>query len=114
MPTPRCSPCAAIFNRDFSAEATLLKAIADPHRLTIVATLARSPEAICVCDFTESMPINQSSVSHHLAILREAGIVASERIGTWAYYSLAPGARDRLAKVLDEALPPKRRLKKAS
>lgn len=114
MPTPRCLPCASIYDRDFSEHAALLKAIADPHRLTIVATLARSPEAVCVCDFTESMPINQSSVSHHLAILRDAGIVTSERHGTWAYYSLAPDVRDRLLKALDEALPRKRRLKKAS
>lgn len=114
MPTPRCSPCAKIYDGDFSDEATLLKAIADPHRLTIIATLARSAEPVCVCDFTESMPINQSSVSHHLAILRDAGIVTSERRGTWAYYSLAAGVRDRFLKALDEALPPKRRLKRVS
>jgi DNA-binding transcriptional ArsR family regulator len=114
VPTPRCSPCASIRERDFSAEAALLKAIADPHRLTIISTLARSPDAICVCDFTEGMPINQSSVSHHLAILRDAGIVTSERHGTWAYYSLAPDVRDRLLKALDQALPPKKRLKRVS
>ena len=114
MPTPRCGPCASVCDRDFSADAELLKAIADPHRLTIVATLARSAEAVCVCDFTEGMPINQSSVSHHLAILRDAGIVTSERRGTWAYYSLASDVRDRLLKALDEVLPPKRRLKRAS
>ena len=114
MPTPRCSPCASVCDRDFSDEAALLKAVADPHRLTIIATLARSPEAVCVCDFTEGMPINQSSVSHHLAILRDAGIVTSERHGTWAYYSLAPDVRDRLLKALDETLPSKKRLKSVS
>ncbi|MGH7660265.1 MAG: ArsR/SmtB family transcription factor [Vulcanimicrobiaceae bacterium] len=114
MPTPRCGPCARTYDEDFAAEAELLKAIADPHRMTIVATLARSADAVCVCDFTEGMPINQSSVSHHLAILRDAGIVTSERRGTWAYYSLAPDVRDRLLKAIDGILPSKRKLKKAS
>lgn len=114
MPTSRCSPCASVYARDFTAEADLLKAIADPHRLTILATLARSPEGVCVCDFTEGMPINQSSVSHHLAILRDAEIVTSERRGTWAYYSLTPDVRDRLVKALELVLSPKRRLRRAS
>lgn len=114
MPTPRCSPCAAVYDRDFSAEAALLKAIADPQRLVIVATLARSAEPVCVCDLTQGMEINQSSVSHHLAILRDAGIVTSERRGTWAYYSLVPGLKTRLFAAIAEALPPARRLTKAS
>ena len=92
----------------------LLKAIADPHRLTIIATLARSPEPVCVCDFTAALPMNQSSVSHHLAILRDAGVVTSERRGTWAYYSLVPGVKERLLATLAEALPAGRRLTKVS
>ncbi len=110
MPTPRSCPCATVYDRDFSAEADLLKALADPHRLTIVATLARSPEPVCVCDFTQALPMNQSSVSHHLGILRDAGIVTSERRGTWAYYSLAPGIKERITLALDAALPPSRKL----
>jgi ArsR family transcriptional regulator len=112
MPEPRC--CATVYDRDLSPEAALLKAVADPHRLTILATLARSPEPVCVCDFTQGLPINQSSVSHHLALLRDAGIVTSERRGTWAYYSLVPGIKARLRAALDEILPDKRRLPKAS
>lgn len=114
MPTPRCIPCARVVDRDFSSEAELLKALADPHRLTIVATLARSAKPVCVCDFTDALPINQSSVSHHLAILREAGIVTSERHGTWAYYSLHPGLRERLTATVDAALGAKKKLRRAS
>jgi DNA-binding transcriptional ArsR family regulator len=114
MPTPRSCPCATVYEADFTAEATLLKAIADPHRLTIVATLARSAEPVCVCDFTQALPMNQSSVSHHLGILRDAGVVTSERRGTWAYYSLAPGVKQRLLSTLHAAIPSRQRLTKVS
>lgn len=114
MPTPRSCPCANVYEADLTSEAALFKAIADPHRLTIVATLARSAEPVCVCDFTQALPMNQSSVSHHLAILRDAGVVTSERRGTWAYYSLAPGVKQRLTAALDAALPPARKLTKVS
>lgn len=114
MPTPRCYPCATVCDSDFSAEAALLKALADPHRLAIVATLARSAEPVCVCDFTQGLPINQSSVSHHLALLREAGLITSDRRGTWSFYSLVPGVRERLMAVLDDLLPINRTLTKVS
>jgi len=107
-------PCARVVDRDFGPEADLLKALADPHRLTIVATLARSAKPVCVCDFTEALAINQSSVSHHLAILREAGIVTSERYGTWAYYTLRPGVRERFAATVNAALGARKKLRKAS
>lgn len=114
MPTPRSCACATVYERDFESEAVLFKAIADPHRLTIVATLARSSEPVCVCDFTAALPMNQSSVSHHLGLLRDAGLVVSERRGTWAYYSLVPGIKERLLAALDEALPRSATLTKAS
>jgi ArsR family transcriptional regulator len=114
MATSRCNPVAQIEERDLSAEANLFKAFGDPHRLTIIATLAASAHAVCVCDLTEGLPIGQSSVSHHLAILRDAGIVTSERRGTWAYYSLVPGLRTRLGAAVDVVAPKRRRLEKAS
>jgi ArsR family transcriptional regulator len=90
---------------DRSSEAALFKALADPHRLTILATLARSEDEVCVCDFTSGLPLNQPTVSHHLRILREAGLVTCERRGTWVYYRLAPDASARLDAAVRSALP---------
>ncbi|HVA38973.1 MAG TPA: metalloregulator ArsR/SmtB family transcription factor [Candidatus Dormibacteraeota bacterium] len=109
MSIPRCCPPAEVATDDFAARAELFKTLADPHRLTILATLARSQTEVCVCDFTAGLPLNQPTVSHHLRVLREAGLVVPERRGTWVYYALAPDARARLASalhhVLQEAVP---------
>ena len=95
----RCPP-ASVASGDFEPAATLLKAIADPHRLTMLATVAAASDAVCVCDFTEALPLNQPTVSHHLRILREAGLVTCERRGTWVYYRLAAGAHERIDAAL--------------
>lgn len=92
MPIQRCCPPARVATRAFDREATVLKAMADSYRLRIVATLARASHPVCVCDFTEALPLNQPTVSHHLRILREAQLVTCERRGTWVYYQLAPDA----------------------
>jgi ArsR family transcriptional regulator len=86
-----CKPVRVPANR-FEPEAGLFKAIADPYRLRMLATLARESEEVCVCDFTDALPLNQPTVSHHLRILREAGLVTCERRGTWVYYQLAHDA----------------------
>ena len=85
----------------------LLKAVADPARLAILATLARAEHEVCVCDFTSGLDVNQPTVSHHLRILKEAGLIRSVRRGTWGYYSIAPDARDRLEAALESVLPTK-------
>lgn len=100
MSMQRCCPPRGLSREGFTESAALFKAIADPHRLTILATLARADDEVCVCDFTDGLPLNQPTVSHHLRILREAELVTCERRGTWVYYRLADGARERL----DEAL----------
>jgi len=105
MSMQRCCPETEVCGQDFSAEADLFKALADPARVTILATLARAEHDVCVCDFTSGLDLNQSTVSHHLKILKDAGLVTSERRGTWGYYTLAAGARDRLHAALDFALP---------
>lgn len=92
----RCCEPAQVAAETFEPESLLFKAIADPYRLRMLATLARAPEEVCVCDFTDALPLNQPTVSHHLRILREAGLVTCERRGTWVYYRLAPDARDRI------------------
>lgn len=103
----QCCPPKGLHNEDFAAPAALLKALGDPHRLTILASLARAEDEICVCDFTAGLPLNQPTVSHHLKILRDAGLVTSERRGTWVYYRLAPDARQRLHDALNLVLPEK-------
>ena len=97
----------SIQSEDLEPAATLLKAIADPYRLTILATLAASTDEVCVCEFTEALPLNQPTVSHHLRILREAALVTSERRGTWVYYGLAPDARTRINDALASAFDQK-------
>lgn len=96
----RCCPPSQIPRLDFAAEAELFKALGDPHRLTILAALDRAEHDVCVCDFTGALPLNQPTVSHHLRILREAGLITGERRGTWVYYCLTPGAHDRISSAL--------------
>lgn len=84
------------------ATARVFKALGDPVRLTMLAALAATlPGAICACDFVAITGKAQPTVSHHLKVLREAGLVEAERRGTWIWYRLEPGglarARDFLA-----------------
>lgn len=65
------------------------RALADPTRVAIVNRLAAADE-VCVCDLTAAFELSQPTISHHLRVLREAGIVESSRRGTWAYYRLVP------------------------
>lgn len=87
-----------------SGDAALFKALADAHRLNILAQLAAAGEDVCVCEFTDCLPLNQPTVSHHLRVLREAGLVTCERRGTWVYYRLADDARARVRDALDRTL----------
>jgi ArsR family transcriptional regulator len=107
MSMQRCCPPATVDPLDRSADAALFKALGDPHRLTILATLARAEDEVCVCDFTSGLPLNQPTVSHHLKILRDAGLVNGERRGTWVYYRLAPGSLERIDSALHSALSAK-------
>lgn len=100
MPTQRCCAPAQVSHVNREAEAELFKALGDPHRLTILAALDRAKHEVCVCDFTDALPLNQPTVSHHLRILREAGLITGERRGTWVYYRLAADARNRIESAL--------------
>ncbi len=103
----RCCPPANVDTQDRSEQAELFKALGDPHRLTMLATLARADDEVCVCDFTSALPLNQPTVSHHLKILRDAQLVTWERRGTWVYYRLAGDARDRIDTALRSLIPEK-------
>jgi ArsR family transcriptional regulator len=82
------------------ALASTLKVLADPARLRLVSFIAAQPEAeACVCNLTAPVGLSQPTVSHHLKLLLEAGILQREQRGRWAYYSLRPGALDRVASV---------------
>jgi ArsR family transcriptional regulator len=107
MSMQRCCPETAVYDGDLSDEATLFKALADPARVAIVATLARAEDEVCVCDFTSGLELSQPTVSHHLKILKDAGLVTSVRRGTWGYYRLATDARQRLDAALGATLPTK-------
>ena len=67
-----------------------LKAVADPARLTMLLMLAERTDALCVCEFQRALAVEQPTVSHHLRVLREAGLVVFKREGSWIYYSIAP------------------------
>ncbi|KAB2390288.1 ArsR/SmtB family transcription factor [Actinomadura montaniterrae] len=81
--------------------APLFKALADPVRLRLLSLIAchEGGEA-CVCDLTAAFDVTAPTISHHLKVLKQAGLIDSERRGTWVYYWLNPGVLDRLAATL--------------
>jgi ArsR family transcriptional regulator len=92
LPTLCCGPDIAPLDLDERAAlAARFKALSDPSRVAIVNRLAAADE-VCVCDFVAALDLAQPTISHHLKVLREAGLVESSRRGTWAYYRLVPDA----------------------
>jgi ArsR family transcriptional regulator len=84
--------------------ATLMKALADPTRLTMVAALWKAKAPVCICDFTADLELTQPTISHHMAKLKEAGLVEAEKDGIWIYYrlrhDLAPATRHLLSQLI--------------
>lgn len=79
----------------------MLKALADPVRLRLVSMVAAHEGAeACVCELTEPLGLTQPTISHHLKVLVEAGILSRDKRGVWAYYALVPGALDAVSAVL--------------
>jgi ArsR family transcriptional regulator, arsenate/arsenite/antimonite-responsive transcriptional repressor len=82
----------------------LLKAMADPTRLTMLASLWKADAPICICDFTASLGLGQPTISHHMAKLRAAGLVDCEKRGIWVYYrmhdKLPPSTRRMLGQLI--------------
>src|SRR5687768_11854432 len=77
--------------------ATVTKALGDPIRLQIVDVLRKHAGKVCVCELVPLFDLSQPTISHHLKVLREAGIVGSERQGLWAYYFVKPEALKELS-----------------
>jgi ArsR family transcriptional regulator, arsenate/arsenite/antimonite-responsive transcriptional repressor len=90
---PALAPAAA------DVLAARFKALADPTRVAIVNRLAQAEET-CVCDLTAAFALSQPTISHHLKVLRDAGLVESSRRGTWAFYRVVPEALAALAAAL--------------
>jgi ArsR family transcriptional regulator len=108
----RISPCCApgappLAAGEADALARRFKALADPTRVAIVNRLAGAGE-VCVCAFVAELELSQPTISHHLRILREAGLVTVSRRGTWAYYRLVPDTVDALSFALGGATAPRR------
>jgi ArsR family transcriptional regulator len=81
--------------------AQVFKALGDPVRLRLVSLIgAHQGGQVCVCDLTTAFDLTQPTISHHLKVLREAGIIDSERRGTWVYYWLVPAALERMSALL--------------
>ena len=105
IPTLDCCP-AILQNSPLSqveAEhlAGAFRAIADPARLRLISLLASSPDGeACVCDLVEPLALSQPTVSHHLKLLHQAGLVAREKRGLWVYYRLVPEQLQRLRDAL--------------
>jgi ArsR family transcriptional regulator len=97
-----CSPPSmqmALAKVDASVE--LLKALADPTRLQMMGVLKRSARPVCICDFTAAFELSQPTISHHMAKLREAGLVEVTKAGIWAYYRLTDRMDARTRALLD-------------
>jgi ArsR family transcriptional regulator, arsenate/arsenite/antimonite-responsive transcriptional repressor len=87
--------------------ARVFKALADPVRLRLVSLIgAHQGGEVCVCELTGAFDLTQPTISHHLKILREAGIIDSERRGTWVYYRLEAAALERVGALLSAPRSP--------
>lgn len=86
---------------DVSRVAKLFRALSDPQRLRLLTLISRASPEICVCDLNDGVSVVQPTVSHHLRVLKDAGLVTSERRATWMYYRLADGAKQKIRSALN-------------
>lgn len=103
-----CTPTtsAAIDTAAAATVATVLKAIADPFRLRMLSAIAMDPRGeSCVCDLAELSDVSQPTVSHHLKVLKDTGMLHAERRGTWVWYRIAPARRTAVTALLDGFAP---------
>ncbi len=90
--------------KSLDPDVRLLAALGDPTRLAIVRQLA-TDGGVCACDFDACAALAQPTISHHLRVLRDAGLVHGERRGTWIWYRLDPGVAKRLSEIAGELAP---------
>ncbi|MFF2994382.1 ArsR/SmtB family transcription factor [Streptomyces sp. NPDC057950] len=101
----RPGPVTVPLDEDQAAElGKIFKALGDPVRLRLLSMIAsRAGGEVCVCDLTPAFDLSQPTISHHLKLLRQAGLIDCERRGTWVYYWVLPGTLDRLSLFLKTA-----------
>src|SRR6478735_1015656 len=92
-----CTPTSAVSDTSAVELARMFKALGDPARVKIMSMLLNADE-VCACDFSAGIGKTAATTSHHLKVLREAGLVATEKRGTWVYYRVVP---EHLASVRD-------------
>lgn len=81
------------------------KALADPTRLEIFWLIAAQAEPICACDIVDRFAVSQPTISHHLKVLREAGLISASRRGVWAFYAAEPAGVGLMNGAMSELLP---------
>jgi ArsR family transcriptional regulator len=104
LPVACCAPLGAdLLSDDQAVELEqVFKALADRHRVKILnRLLAAGGEAVCVCDFQDLLGMKQATVSYHLKQLLDAGILDREKRGAFAYFSVTPGALERIRDLLE-------------
>ncbi|MFE9923321.1 ArsR/SmtB family transcription factor [Streptomyces sp. NPDC005774] len=98
--------CLLIDRGEAERLAAVLKAIADPTRLQLLRLIERAPRGeACVCDLTDCLGLRQPTVSHHLKVMTESGLLNRERRGTWVWYSVDPAGLRRVREVLEPVSP---------
>jgi ArsR family transcriptional regulator, arsenate/arsenite/antimonite-responsive transcriptional repressor len=99
---PCCEPVVYpdVARQEAERMAVVAKALGDPVRLQLVDVLRKHAGKVCVCELVPLFDLSQPTVSHHLKVLRQAGIVGSEREGLWAYYYVLPDALTALSEWL--------------
>jgi ArsR family transcriptional regulator, arsenate/arsenite/antimonite-responsive transcriptional repressor len=109
LPMLDCAPLlsgAPLNDESATRLAALLRVLADPGRLRILSLLQAQPlRETCVCHLTDALGLSQPTVSHHLRVLFQAGLVERERRGNWVYYRTVPFALARLREALGEPEP---------
>jgi ArsR family transcriptional regulator len=101
--TDCCSPSAdgGLDLESAQRLATVLKVIADPTRLRLLSLVAGKPDGeACICDLTAPVALSQPTVSHHMKVLVDAGLLEREQRGKWAYYRLVPGTLDAVGRLV--------------
>jgi ArsR family transcriptional regulator len=99
--------CTPMVNEPLTESAAVelakgFKALGDPVRLRLLSLIAaRGGGEVCVCDLTDAFPVKGPTISHHLKVLREAGLIDCERRGTWVYYWILPPGLAPLSQLLD-------------
>jgi ArsR family transcriptional regulator len=96
-----CTPLRRMRPERVAEMTEVVKALADPTRLEMVAILRDAKTAVCICDLTATFGLSQPTMSHHMARLRDAGLVESDKDGIWCYYRLRRDLSPAVKRIVD-------------